>query len=124
MSSSEMTFIAFISNFVQTIWPEALSLSLLKLWEDSETLLYFVWTAAIVQELLQADHPVLVEVHAGEHLLHVLRLHFGVNLRPHQVVDGVCNLRDVLNLNISSNNKRLSPKSNNDADWLATALLS
>ena len=40
-----MTFIAFISNFVQTIWPEALSLSLsslLKLWEDSETLLYFV----------------------------------------------------------------------------------
>ena len=54
----------------------------------------------IDNELIQTDHTVLVDVHAGEHLLHVVGLHLGVDLRPDQVVYGVCNLGDIIYLNI------------------------
>ena len=63
-----------------------------QLWKDCQAASYSVRRITKVDELLQTDHTVLVEVHAGEHLLHVVGLHLGVNLRPHQVVYGVGNL--------------------------------
>ena len=78
--------------YFQFCWDNLASSIVHNLWEDGQALLDPVRTGAIQQELLQTHHSVLVDVHAGKHLLHVLRLHPGVNLRPHQVVDGICHL--------------------------------
>ena len=90
---------------VQTIWPVTLlhcgALSdKTQLWEDCQAPGYSVGSVTVDNELLQADDAVLVDVHAGEHLLHVVGLHLGMDLGAHQVVYGVCNLGDIIYLNI------------------------
>ena len=79
-------------QFVETIWRLARGSTVQNSREDSQALLDPVGAAAVHQELIQAHHAVLVDVHAGEHLLHVLRLDSGVNLGSNQVVDGICDL--------------------------------
>ena len=51
-----------------------------------------VVAAAVLEELVPADHAVPVAVHAREHLLHRLQPRPPLSLGPHQVIDGVCHL--------------------------------
>ena len=70
-----------------------------QLWENCQASSHF-GCITVDNELIQADDAVLVDVHAGEHLLHVVGFHLGMDLGPDQVVYGVCDLGDMIYLNI------------------------
>ena len=53
-----------------------------------------VRTLAEDDKLLQGDHPVPVDVHGAEHLLHFPCPGPGRNVNAHQITDGVCHLQD------------------------------
>lgn len=55
--------------------------------EDGEAVQHVGVGAAVDRELLEADDAVLVRVHAAEHSLQVLNLHFGGNLGANKIVN-------------------------------------